>query len=208
MTRAPLPAASALSLAALSLAVLAGCATASAPLDSAPVATATAGGTAPAEAPAPAPEGPHLLAEGLVFDPVADDVGPDAECDGLAGRETLEMFDRAAWPELDVAAGEARMTCGNAQGAGWRHIADGHTGDFGELGDLVGADWEDVAWFAIDRALEQPTQVAAYRDDIVNYDVLVEYIDGGQVERSWMVTVGFGLGSGQIITSFPDEQYS
>lgn len=70
-----------------------------------------------------------------------------------------------------------------------------------------GAGWRHVAWFAIDRALEQPTQVEAYRDDIVNYDVLVERIDGGQVGRSWMVTVGFGLGSGQIITSFPDEQH-
>jgi len=71
----------------------------------------------------------------------------------------------------------------------------------------VDAEWEDVAVFAIDRALEQPTRVESYRDDIVNYDVLVEYVDGGQAERSWMVTVGVGLGSGQVITSFPDEQH-
>lgn len=153
------------------------------------------------------PDGPHLVAEGRIFDPVADDVDPDAECEGEAGRATLETFDRAAWPELDVTAGDATMTCGNASGAGWRHIADGHTGDFGDLAELVEASWEDVAVFAIDRALEQPTRVEAYRDDIVNYDVLVEYVDGGQVDRSWMVTVGFGLGSGQIITSFPDEQH-
>ncbi|WP_413317499.1 hypothetical protein AA0Z99_11515 [Agrococcus sp. 1P02AA] len=152
------------------------------------------------------PNSPHLLAEGRAFDPVADDVDPDANCDGRGGRETLTSFDRAAWPDLDLAAGDARLTCGNASGAGWRHIADGHTGDFGELADLVDADWEDVAWFAIDRALEQPTRVEEYRDDIVNYDVLVELVDAGAVERSWMVTVGVGLGSGQIITSFPDEQ--
>ena len=161
---------------------------------------------APGQGGPSAPDGPHLRAEGLVFDPIADDVDPDADCEGVAGRETLEVFDRAAWPALDVTAGDATMTCGNASGAGWRHIADGHTGDFGELADLVGAEWEDVAWFAIDRALEQPTRVEEYRDDIVNYDVLVEYVDGGEAERSWMVTVGVGLGSGHVITSFPDEQ--
>lgn len=153
-----------------------------------------------------APDGPHLTANGRAFDPVADDVDPDADCEGVSGRDAWEVFDRAAWPDLDVPAGEATLTCGNASGAGWRHIADGHTGDFGELGDEVGAGWEDVAWFAIDRALEQPTRVESYRDDIVNYDVLVELVDGGQVERSWMVTVGVGLGTGNVITAFPDEQ--
>lgn len=155
----------------------------------------------------PAPDGSRLIAEGRVFDPLADDVDPDVDCEGEAGRSTYEVFDRAAWPDLDVNAGEAALTCGNASGAGWRHIADGHTGDFGELAELVGAEWEDVAVFAIDRALERPTRVEEYRDDIVNYDVLVEYVDDGQTERSWMVTVGFGLSSGQIITSFPDEQH-
>ena len=92
--------------------------------------------------------------------------------------ETLETFDRAAWSQLGVAAGDAVLRCGNADGAGWRHIADGHTGDFGELAALVDAGWEDVAWFAIDRALERPTVVERYRDDIVNYDVLVDYVDG------------------------------
>lgn len=170
---------------------------------------AAQGGSGSSEAPAerPAPGGPHLIVEGLVFDPVADDVDPDGECEGVAGRDAYEVFDRAAWPELDVSAGDATLTCGNASGAGWRHIADGHTGDFGELAALVQADWEDVAVFAIDRALEQPTRVERYRDDIVNYDVLVEYVDGGETSRSWMVTVGVGLGSGQIITSFPDEQH-
>lgn len=152
-------------------------------------------------------DGPHLVVAGLIFDPVADDVDPDAACDGVAGREALEIFDRAPWPELDVPAGSATMTCGNASGAGWRHIADGHTGDFDELAEPVGAQWEDVAWFAIDRALEEPTRVEAYRDDIVNYDVLIELVDDERVERSWMVTVGFGLGTEQIITAFPDEQH-
>lgn len=128
-------------------------------------------------------------------------------CDGIAGSEALEVFDRAAWSDLGIAAGEATLTCGNTQGAGWRHIADGHTEDFQQLADLVGASWEDVAWFAIDEALEQPTRVEEYRDDIVNYDVLVEYVgESGSVEASWMVTVGYGLSSGQIITAFPDEQ--
>jgi hypothetical protein len=162
--------------------------------------------TAGESAQEPAPTGAHLAAAGRAFDPVADDVGGTEVCDGLAGREALETFDRAGWPALGVEAGDAVLTCGNADGAGWRHIADGHTGDFGELAELVGAGWEDVAWFAIDRALEQPTRVEAYRDDIVNYDVLVEYVDGGTVERSWIVTVGVGLGSGRVITSFPDEQ--
>lgn len=160
----------------------------------------------PPQPPAAAPDRPHLVAEGLVLDPVAHDVDPDADCEGRAGRDELDAFDRAAWPALDVAAGEAVLTCGNAQGAGWRHIADGHTADFAELAELVDAGWEDVAWFAIDRALEQPTRVEAYRDDIVNYDVLVEYVADDRTERSWMVTVGVGLGSGTIITSFPDEQ--
>lgn len=152
-------------------------------------------------------DGPHLRAGDEIFDPVADDVPGTEVCDGIAGHEELETFDRAEWTDLQVPAGDAVLTCGNASGAGWRHIADGHTGDFQELADLVGSSWEDVAWFAIDEALEQPTQVEEYRDDIVNYDVLVEYVgDGGQVERSWMVTVGYGLTTGQIITSFPDEQ--
>ncbi|WP_026372996.1 hypothetical protein [Agrococcus lahaulensis] len=151
-------------------------------------------------------DGAHLRAEGLVFDPVALDVDPDAECAGRASREALAVLDRAAWPELGVAAGDAVLRCGSADGAGWRHIADGHTGDFGELAELVGAGWEDVAWFAIDRALEQPTRVEEYREDILNYDVLVEHVDGGEATRSWMVTVGVGLGSGQVITAFPDEQ--
>ncbi|MGY3127581.1 hypothetical protein ACVWW9_001080 [Agrococcus sp. UYP33] len=155
---------------------------------------------------ASAPTGPHLTAAGRWLDPIADDVGGTEVCDGRAGRDALATFDRAAAPELGVAAGDATLTCGNADGAGWRHIADGHTGDFGELGGLVGAGWEDVAWFAIDLALEQPTRVEPYRDDIANYDVLVEYVDGGSVERSWMVTVGVGIDSGQVITAFPDEQ--
>lgn len=154
----------------------------------------------------PVAEGPVLVAQGMAFDPVSHDVEPDEDCEGIAGRETLETFDRAAWPELDVPAGEAIMTCGNAQGAGWRHIADGHTGDFTELAQPIGSDWEDVAWFAIDRALEQPTRVEEYRDDIVNYDVLVELLEDGEVTRSWIVTVGVGLRTTQVITAFPDEQ--
>ncbi|MCR8671521.1 hypothetical protein, partial [Agrococcus sp. HG114] len=145
-------------------------------------------------------------AEGVAFDPSAHDVEPDAECGRMADRAELERFDRAASPALGVAAGEAIMTCGSAEGAGWRHIADGHTGDFGELAEAIGADWEDVAWFAIDRALEQPTRVEPYRDDIVNYDVLVEQVEGGETVRSWMVTVGVGLSSERVITAFPDEQ--
>lgn len=163
-------------------------------------------GAAPQPSATAAPDGPHLRAEGVALDPVADDVEGVEACEGRAGREVLETFDRAAWPALDVAAGEGVLTCGNADGAGWRHIADGHTGDFGELADEVGAGWEDVAWFAIDRALERPTRVEAYRDDIVNYDVLVELVDGDRVERAWMVTVGVGLGTGNVITAFPDEQ--
>jgi hypothetical protein len=154
---------------------------------------------------AAAPDGPHLVAEGLVFDPAAHDVDPDGDCEGVPGRDAWESFDRAAWPSLDVTAGSAVLTCGNASGAGWRHIADGHTGDFGELADPIGASWEDVAVFAIDRALEQPTRVEPYRDDIVNYDVLVELV-GADESRAWMVTVGVGLGTGQVITAFPDEQ--
>lgn len=153
-----------------------------------------------------APDDPHLRAEGRAFDPIAEDVGGPEVCDGRDGRETLETFDRAAWPGVGFAAGDAVLRCGSADGAGWRHIADRHTEDFGELSALVDAGWEDVAWFAIDRALEQPTRVEPYRDDIVNDDVLIEYVDGGQAERSWMVTVGVALGSGQIITSFPDGQ--
>ncbi|MCH1881573.1 hypothetical protein [Agrococcus sp. ARC_14] len=199
MRRAPLLAVGLL----LPALVLAGCGTTTTQRPG--VSQTPTGESAPADQAAPA--GPHLVAEGRVFDPLADDVDPDSDCEGVAGRDAVEVFDRAAWPALDVPAGEATLTCGNASGAGWRHIADGHTGDFGELADLVDAEWEDVAWFAIDRALEQPTQVEAYRDDIVNYDVLVEYVDGERASRSWMVTVGVGLGSGQIITSFPDEQH-
>lgn len=187
-------------LGVLAVAVLGGCAPQLA------TSQPTVAPSASASAHEQAPGNPHLRAEGRVFDPVSDDVPGVEACDGSAGRETLDTFDRAAWPDLEVAAGTARLTCGNADGAGWRHIADGHTDDFAELADLVGAGWEDVAWFAIDRALEQPTRVEAYRDDIVNYDVLVELADGDRAERSWIVTVGVGLGSGQIITSFPDEQ--
>lgn len=159
------------------------------------------------DAASPEPLGAHLRTEQFVFDPVVGDVEGTEVCDGRPGRDVLATFDRAAWPELGVERGEAQMTCGNADGAGWRHIADGHTGDFQELADLVDSSWEDVAWFAIDAALESPTAVEEYRDDIVNYDVLVEYVDAsGDVDRSWLVTVGYGQGSGQIITSFPDEQ--
>lgn len=189
-------------LGVLAVVALPGCS----PLPTAPERTIAPPPASGESAPRSAPEGPHLTAAGRVFDPAADDVGGTEVCDGRGGRETLEMFDRAAWAALDVPAGAAELTCGSAEGAGWRHIADGHTGDFGELAALVGAGWEDVAWFAIDRALEAPTRVEPYRDDIVNYDVLVEYVDGGRAERSWMVTVGVGLGSGRIITSFPDEQ--
>lgn len=152
------------------------------------------------------PDGPHLRTASAIFDPVADDVPGTEACDGVAGREELEVFDRAAWPDLDVPAGDAVLTCGNADGAGWRHIADGHTDDFGDLADEVDASWEDVAWFAIDQALEAPTAVEEYRSDIVNYDVRVELVgDTGEVERAWIVTVGYGLSSSSIITSFPDE---
>lgn len=155
---------------------------------------------------AAAPGGPVLQTATATFDPVADDVPGTEACDGLSGRDELEVFDRAAWAQLDVPAGDATLTCGNADGAGWRHIADGHTGDFGELADEVGSSWEDVAWFAIDQALEAPTAVEEYRPDIVNYDVRVELVsDAGEVERAWIVTVGYGLSSGSIITSFPDE---
>lgn len=156
---------------------------------------------------ATAPDGQHIRAGDEVFDVAVDDVAGTEVCDGIAGSDALATFDRAAWPALDVAAGEAVMTCGNASGAGWRHIADGHTGDYQELADLVDAGWEDVAWFAIDEALENPTNVEEYRDGIVNYDVLVEFVGAsGDTEREWMVTVGVGLDTGTIITSFPDER--
>ena len=184
---------------------LTGCATL-APAQPARTTQAPQGAPADGASRPPASDGPRLEVQGVALDPVADDVGGTEVCDGVAGRETLEVFDRAAWPDLDVRAGEGVLRCGNADGAGWRHIADGHTSDFAELGDLVGVGWEDVAWFAMDRALEQPTRVEEYRGDIVNYDVLVEYVERGQTRRSWMVTVGVALDDGTIITSFPDEQ--
>lgn len=151
--------------------------------------------------------GPHLVAGGVVFDPVEHDVDDTSVCDGEPGRAVLEVFDRAAWDSLDLDAGDALMTCGHPDGAGWLHIADGHTDDYGEIAELVGADWEDVAWFAIDRALEEPTAVEQYADDIANYLVLLEYIgEDGEVEQSWMAVVGVGLTSERIITSFPRDQ--
>ena len=153
------------------------------------------------------PSGPHLVAAGQVFDPVAHDVEtPEEACGSEAGRTELEEFDRAAWPDLGLDGGVGVMTCGNADGAGFRHIADGHTDDFGEIADLVGSSWEDVAWFAIDMALEAPTEVEMYRDDIANYLVLLEYVDeGGEVVQSWPVVVGVGLETDHIITSFPRD---
>lgn len=151
--------------------------------------------------------GPYLTAGGQIFDPVEHDVeNPEEACGNDAGRTELEAFDRVEWPELDLEAGEGIMTCGNAQGAGFRHIADGHTDDYGEIADLVGADWEDVAWFAIDMALEAPTSVEVYRDDIVNYLVQLEYVnEDGDIEQSWSVVVGVGLETDRIITSFPRD---
>ncbi len=199
---APLPPTVALTAAALAAVALSGCAA----LAGAPEASSEPGAVEQRPAVESQLDGPQLVAEGRAFEPSAADVDPLADCEGLDGRASLEVLDRAAWPALDVAAGGATMTCGNADGAGWRHIAHGHTGDFAELAALVDAEWDDVAWFAIERALEQPTRVEAYRDDIVNYDVLVELVDDGRVERAWMVTVGVGLGSERIITAFPDEE--
>lgn len=150
---------------------------------------------------------PHLIAAGQVFDPVAHDVeDPEQACGNDPGRTELEQFDRAAWPDIELEEGVGIMTCGNAQGAGFRHIADGHVDDFGEIADLVGSSWEDVAWFAIDVALEEPSEVYLYRDDIVNYLVELHYVDSvGDIQSSWTVVVGVGLESDQIITSFPRD---
>ena len=157
------------------------------------------------ESTASAETGPHLTAAGEVFDPAAHDVdNPDEACGNDPGRTEIEEFDRAPWPDLNLDAGVGIMTCGNAQGAGFRHIADGHVDDFGEIADLVDADWEDVAWFAIDMALEEPSDVYLYRDDIVNYLVELHYVDSvGDIQQSWTVVVGVGLETAQIITSFP-----
>ncbi|MGO3648073.1 hypothetical protein [Agrococcus casei] len=152
-------------------------------------------------------EGPHLVAAGQVFDPVAHDVdNPEEACGSDAGRTELAEFDRVEWPDLGIDGGVGVMTCGNAAGAGFRHIADGHTGDFGEIADLVDSSWEDVAWFAIDMALEAPSEVEMYRDDIANYLIVLEYVDeGGEVVQSWPVVVGVGLDTDHIITSFPRD---
>lgn len=141
-----------------------------------------------------------------VFDPAFDVPGVEV-CDGLPGREELESFDRAPWPDLDIDAGTAILTCGNADGAGWRHIADGHVGDFNDIARYLDVGWEDVAWWAIDQALEAPDQVEWYRSDIANYDVLLEVhdLETGELVGEWMVTVGVGMTSGNIITSFPDD---
>ncbi len=120
-------------LGVVAVAALGGCSPELAPGEQ-PAASPAADGSTPQP-----PTGPHLRAEGLALDPVGGDVGGTEVCDGRDGRETLETFDRAAWPQLGVAAGDAVLRCGNADGAGWRHIADGHTGDFGELAALVGA---------------------------------------------------------------------
>ena len=149
---------------------------------------------------------PYLIANSIRFDPVAHDVEDESVCDGIPGSEILERFDRANADELEVQPGEALMTCGHPDGAGWRHIADGHTEDFGDIAALVDSSWEDVAWFAIDRALEDPDQISMYRDDIANFIVLLEYVGtSGEVELEWQVVVGVGLTSGKIITSFPRD---
>ncbi|HIY67119.1 MAG TPA: hypothetical protein H9830_12690 [Candidatus Agrococcus pullicola] len=150
------------------------------------------------------PDGSYLVANELIFDPVQHDVEDQSVCNGLPGEEVLERFDRADAAELNLAPGEALMTCGHADGAGWRHIADGHTDDFGEIAELVDSSWEDVAWFVIDRALERPSDVVLYREDIANFIVLLEYVgESGDVEQQWEIVVGVGLTSDKIITSFP-----
>lgn len=153
---------------------------------------------------APPHDGPYLVANDVRFDPVAHDVDDETVCEGMPGTEVLERFDRADSAELNLESGEALMTCGHPDGAGWRHIADGHTDDFGEIAELVESSWEDVAWFAIDRALEDPTEVVMYRDDIANFIVLLAYVGlSGEVEQQWQVVVGVGLTTDKIITSFP-----
>lgn len=148
-----------------------------------------------------------LTDEDVAFDPAVDVPGTEV-CDGLAGREELEQFDRAGWSEFGIADGVAIMTCGNAEGAGWRHIADGHVGDFGELADYFGVGWEDVAWWSIQQALADPDEVEMYRDDIANYLIEIELYDTetDELVTSWEVTVGVGLSTWNVITAFPDEQ--
>lgn len=169
------------------------------------LALASCASTAP-EAVDQAPSEPHLTAGGIAFDPIEHDVEDTSVCAGEPGRTVLEEFDRAPWGELDLGAGSAVMTCGHADGAGWLHIADGHTDDYGAIAELVDSSWEDVAWFAIDLALENPTAVEQYADDIANYLLTLEYVDAdGEVEQSWTVVVGVGLTSDRIITSFPRD---
>ncbi|WP_430591800.1 hypothetical protein [Humidisolicoccus flavus] len=151
---------------------------------------------------------PFALSAGdTQFDP-ADDVAGVEACDGRSARTVLEEFDRAASEDPSVAGGETMLQCGYPDSQGWLHIADGHTEDFAEIADALDVGWEDVAWFAIQTALEQPTQVEMYREDIANYDILIELVDtsDGDLVNSWMVTVGVGLETNRIITSFPDEQ--
>ena len=189
------PTSKGLAAAAAAVLLLAGCASISPAGDPVPVAIAES-----------EPTGAYLIANGTVFDPVAHDVDDTSICDGEPGRTILEEFDRASWGAFDLPAGDALMTCGHANGAGWLHIADGHTGDYGEIADLVDSSWEDVAWFAIDQALQEPTKVEQYSEDIANYLVLLEYVgDDGEVEQAWNVVVGVGLTSEKIITSFPRD---
>lgn len=163
------------------------------------------GGCSSIEAdPAASDDGSYLVVNDVRFDPIAHDVEDESVCDGMPGREILERFDRADDADLALESGEALMTCGHADGAGWLHIADGHTEDFGEIADLVHSSWEDIAWFSIDQALEDPDDVYMYRDDIANFVVLVEFVGAdGDVEQQWQVVVGVGLTSDNIITSFP-----
>ena len=135
---------------------------------------------------------------------VGDDIQPldiDLACAGENSWYLIWTYERDGGGPGD----EAHLRCGNSNW-GLRHIERSHEDDWAEYADLTGANWEDLADFAIEQTLLAPSGVTYnWINDTWRLWAPMQIRDmDGNVVLEYTVRVVVGDNSENIITAFPE----
>jgi hypothetical protein len=125
----------------------------------------------------------------------------ELDCAGHSSRYLIWTYERDGGGPGD----DAYLRCGSS-GWGLRHIERDHESDWYEYAVLVAADWEDIADYAIEQTLANPSSVR-YRPstDTWRFRGPIEIRNlFGEVVAEFVTRVVVADNSENIITAFPE----
>jgi hypothetical protein len=130
-------------------------------------------------------------------------VRPKFEAPGCSGHDanrSLQAFTRTAKGGAKRGIGELR--CGNSSW-GWRHIAEGHKGDYSKIGAPSGKSWGTFAKWCIGQTLGSPSSATYQKSNATYpYQAPVQIWNNGTLQKTYQNRVSVRTSDWVIVTSY------